>query len=221
MIFSALAFSSSAATDCTCAVAAVAATVPRLLRNVRRECAPKFSGSEFFMRLNGDCQPFVILRRVHVKRQTGIIHDTLDARQRRQGSKNLSTWPRRTFSIPSKLDAAKLPDAAAARQTSAGKCRPDFAREIFSNAATFPSANAAGRRARWPSCEISFCQPVQFAAQTMELNMPALRLRIFNAVLLRKIQPIQFRRQRRVVWPHARLRFVPRPVRAIAQKCRR
>src|ERR1039457_2628616 len=80
MTFSALAFSSSAATELTCAVAAVAATVPRLFKNVRRECAPKFSGSGFFMQLlNGGSGLFVIFRRVQVKRQAGIIYDILDA----------------------------------------------------------------------------------------------------------------------------------------------
>src|ERR1017187_5509864 len=88
MTFSALAFSSSAATDLTCAVAAVAATVPRLFKNVRRECAPKFSGSGFFMQLlNGGSGLFVIFRCVQVKRQTGIIYDMLDAAARRKFQK--------------------------------------------------------------------------------------------------------------------------------------
>lgn len=68
--FSAPAFSSSAA------------TVPGLLRNVRRECALNFSGSGFSCNSMG-CQPLVIFRCVQVQRQTGIIYDKLDAWSRR------------------------------------------------------------------------------------------------------------------------------------------
>ena len=103
-------------------------------------------------------------------RQSGILHGTLDAWRRRKFQNSFKVVALVFFSSATSV-AAKLRDAAYARQTPVGKWLPYFARKI-------PAAVARFRQVMRlvaciiAQCEISGRQPFQLAAQTMELNIP-------------------------------------------------
>jgi hypothetical protein len=175
-----------------------------------------FSGSVFFMRLNGKSSTFVILRRVHVKRQSGIGHGTLDARQRRKFQKFFQRRRRRVFQLGKCLIAAKSPGAVCARQIPAGRLHPACADETPAAAAAFPEFKCGWSPSTTAQLEISFFQPFHFAAQTIELNMPRSGCGFSMRSVRRKIQPVQFGGQRRVFGPVndgdlARAEFAPLP----------
>ena len=103
----------------------------------------------------------------------GVSHRTLDARHGVSFKKSFNVSALRLFSDRQKLGAARSPDAAHGRQIPAGKSRPDVARVKFQQRAQrFRLQMRLVAEDNRPDGEISLFQPVQFAAQTIELNMP-------------------------------------------------
>src|ERR1039458_1476425 len=213
MTFSALAFSSSAATYLTCAVAAVAATVPRLFKNVRRECAPKFSGSGFFMQLEGGSCFYVIFRRIQVKRQTGIIYDMSDAAATRKFQKIFQRARAGAFQGFKRgtRQNNRMRGVSAKHWLANGiQILPPT---IQQHAQCFSPQMRLVAKCNCPACDVRLpAAPSRCAHNGTE--HAALRARVFDSVRFWKIQTVQFRRERRIIGPQhdgdlRRTQFMP------------